>query len=198
MQIFKQGTVNELIIGIADDVTQTGVAGLLFTDVTAEVSKEGQTGNTAKVLVANDWHEHGSGWYRLKLSATDTDTLGTGLLVLTLGSSGSKAGYPFQVVANTEADVMSRLGAPAGASVSADIATNLHAALGLYVVIGAPTYNPSTPDLATVRVRLYDSAANANADDGVTGLVVEFTKTITYSATALSGSAHQLTKVVGA
>lgn len=88
----------------------------------------------------------------------------------------------------------------AGIASALAAATNaMRAALGLFVVIGAPTYNPGTPDLATVSVRLYDSQAHAMADDGVTGLVVpEFARTIAYSGVALTGTPHRIAKVTGA
>lgn len=264
---FKQSTINSIAIGIVDNVTQLGVTGLLFTDVTCKLVKSFGTEAT-KTLASTDWTEIGDGWYWIKLSTGDCDTLGPGFIVVTTGTQ--KGAYPFQIVANNSADVMARLGTPVGASIDADIiaitpatggalettaqailartdvatstraaaatalstaqwtnaraadidnldaavssrlptsgytapdnvgiANAMHAALGLYVVLGAPTYNPSTPDLATVRVRLYDNQTHANADDGVTGLVVQFTKAITYTATAISGTAHQISKVVG-
>lgn len=308
---FKQSTINSIAIGIVDNVTQLGVTGLLFTDVTCKLVKSFGV-EVTKTLAGTDWTEIGDGWYWIKLSAGDCDTLGPGFIVVTTGTQ--KGAYPFQILANNSADVMARLGTPVGASIDADIIANapvaggaleasvqavkaktdnlpaspaavgsnmgtvtnvtgdvqgkvlgggasamtaagvravdatgaavapaatalstvqwtnaraalvdnadaavssrlatsgylapdnvgianaMHAALGLFVVLGVPTYNPSTPDLATVRVRLYDSQGHANTDDGATGLVVQFTKAVTYTATAISGTAHQLSKVVG-
>lgn len=224
--LFKQSSINEIIVGIADDATGVPVTGLVFSDVSVKISKEAQVGQTTKTLSGSDWHEIGDGWYRLKLSAADTDTVGMGMAVATFGAS--KAGFPFQVAAPTAGDaleasvqavkaktdnlptnpasqtnldvaVSSRL-ATGGytAPDNAGIAQARNAALGMFVVLGVPTFNPSTPDLATVRVRLYDNQAHANADDGATGLIVQFTRTVTYSATAISGTAHQFSKVVGA
>jgi hypothetical protein len=81
-------------------------------------------------------------------------------------------------------------------NLDASVLAALHAALGMFVVVGSPVYNGA--DLVSVTVRLYDSQANANADNGVTGLITSFSRTVTYSATVLSGSNHLMTKLVGA
>lgn len=60
--------------------TTAGVAatGLLFSDVTVTISKDGGTYAALNpVLDGTSWTEVSGGWYDITLSATDTDTLGT-------------------------------------------------------------------------------------------------------------------------
>ena len=161
-----------------EDASGAGVTGVVYNSglLSLLIAKNGGAG-AAKTLAAQDWVEVGHGEYWVQLSTTDTNTIGPALLVVVY--DGVSFAYPFHVH-------------------TADLDDVMRAALGMYVVIGAPTYNNGTPDLASVRVRLYDSQAHANADDGVTGLIVEFTRTVSYGATALSGSAHQISGVVGA
>lgn len=121
MFTFKQSIANKLLVGIIDASTGVGVTGLAFNaaGLTFKVAKNG-AGSATKTLSAPDWLEVSDGWYWVTLSAAECDTLGVGLLLSYY--QGAVGSYPFQVVANISSDVMSRLGAPSGASVSADVA----------------------------------------------------------------------------
>lgn len=53
------------------------VPGILFSQVTVELKKQGQLAFIPKVMTTNDWVDLGGGLYSLILSEQDTDTLGT-------------------------------------------------------------------------------------------------------------------------
>jgi hypothetical protein len=55
---------------------------LLYTDVTVNIKKSGQTAFTPKVLASTDWVNLGNGLYTLVFSALDMDTLGDFTFVL--------------------------------------------------------------------------------------------------------------------
>lgn len=102
--------------------------------------------------------------------------------------------------ANSVKDVFTRVGAPAGASVSADVAsiksdsthiptmaTQLTRALGLMhenSVIDQTVFDGSN-NLTAARMRTYDSKAHAQAA-GATGLVATYTITATYTGSNVS------------
>lgn len=121
MFAFKQSTSNKILVGIFDSTTGLGVTGLAFNaaGLTFKLAKSGAAEAT-KTLSAPDWIEAGHGWYWVVLSAGDCDTLGIGLLIPLY--SGVEGAYPFEVRANLESDVFTRVGAPAGASLAADTA----------------------------------------------------------------------------
>jgi hypothetical protein len=121
MFAFKQNTANKALVGIVDQTSGFGVTGLAYNaaGLSFKVAKSGAAA-AAKVLAAPDWIEAGNGWYWVALSAGECDTLGIGLLIsIFLGVEGA---YPFEIRANLESDVFTRVGAPAGATVSADVA----------------------------------------------------------------------------
>ena len=104
------------------------VPGILFSDITAAVQKS--DGTTQILSVATqDWAEVATGafsnaglyWLDLPISAMDT----TGYLTVAVASTGNKTFIgAFKVVANEEIDTFTRIGAPVGASISADLQTN--------------------------------------------------------------------------
>jgi hypothetical protein len=214
--IFKQSTANYIPVGIADSVTGLGITGLAFnaSGLSCKLAKSGLAATT-KTLTAPDWVEIGNGWYYVKLSTSECDTLGVGSLIVIYTAGGNTAEnlYPFGVVANLESDTFVRLGAPAGGSVSADIAAvktdtaavkaktdNLPATPASEATLTAHTatlakllgisgensvrdtliYN-GDGDLESARIRIYDSAANANAQ-GATGLLATWNMTATYTS----------------
>lgn len=101
--------------------------GIPFGSVTAAVQKS--DGTTAVVTVTiTDWSEvttgafTGSGVYLLKLPASVMNL--TGLLTYAVATPGNKTHIgAIKIVANEEVDTYTRLGAPAGASIAADVAT---------------------------------------------------------------------------
>ena len=102
------------------------VGGLAFGVVQAAVQKA--DGSTAVVAVTiSDWTEittgafSGSGVYALKLPASALDQ--PGLLTYAVSTPSNRVHVgAIKVVANEEVDTFSRIGAPVGASISADIA----------------------------------------------------------------------------
>jgi hypothetical protein len=54
----------------------TPVTGLVDTDVTVKIQKQGEAGFTTKVIVPSDWVDRGGGNYSIQFSAADFDTLG--------------------------------------------------------------------------------------------------------------------------
>lgn len=111
----KQNTARNVMVFMTDSADHvTGKTGLTLT-ITA--SKDGGAFASISPTVT----ERGNGWYNIALTASDTDTLGDLCLHVT-GTGADPADLKLHVVANLEADTYSRLGTPAGASVSADIA----------------------------------------------------------------------------
>lgn len=115
------------------DAGSTPVGGLGFGSVTAAVQKS--DGSTQVItLTITDWSEittgafSGAGVYAMKLPASALNL--TGEVVYAVATPGNKTYIgALKVVANEEADTFARLGAPAGASIAADIATT-QAAVG--------------------------------------------------------------------
>jgi hypothetical protein len=120
----KQNTANWLPVRLVD-ATDAPVTGLAFNAVaitnTFKLCKAGVAAATWNPPNAGAWIEDGSGYYRALLAAGDCDTLGLLTLIAV-----TTTGQPFESVERVEstlpADTYSRVGAPAGASVSADIA----------------------------------------------------------------------------
>jgi hypothetical protein len=115
----KQSTSGNYIrVGIANS-SGVGVTGLAFSAPVIKIVKPGFAAVT-KSLSAPDWVEAGQGWYWLRLSAGDCDTLGQNMVLTSyLAVEGE---YDFDIAANLESDIFERLGAPV-VTVSADIAT---------------------------------------------------------------------------
>lgn len=121
MLTFKQSVAGGVVpFGPVVNSSGTPITGIAFGSVTVKIGKADGSAAGDKTMTSPDWVEKGLGVYHLILSNTDVDTLGSGEAILTYDSA--TAAVPFQVVANIEADTFVRLGAPAGASVSADIA----------------------------------------------------------------------------
>jgi hypothetical protein len=161
---FKQSTANKLLVGIMDAATGAGVTGLAFNaaGLTFKVAKNGLA-SAVKTLAAPDWIEVGDGWYWVVLSVAECDTLGVGLLLSYY--QGALGSYPYQVLANISSDVMSRLGAPAGASVSADIAAVKTDTATINTRLGAPAGASHAADVAAVSSKLGAPAgASVSAD----------------------------------
>lgn len=57
-------------------LTSTGATGIVFDDVTVAIKKQNESSFTNKVLATEDWVEIGDGFYALKFSTTDTNTVG--------------------------------------------------------------------------------------------------------------------------
>lgn len=116
MREVKQSTAANIMLFVADSADHvTGKTGLTLT-VTA--SKNGAAFGSISPTVT----ERGNGWYNVALTSAETDTLGD-LVVRATGSGADPSERLVAVVANVEADTYSRIGAPAGASISADIQT---------------------------------------------------------------------------
>jgi len=64
--------------------------------------------------------EVSNGWYAIQLTTVHTDTLGD--LVLRVTNAGAEGERMLSVVANVVSDTFTRIGAPTGASIAADVA----------------------------------------------------------------------------
>lgn len=120
------------------DASDVPIAGVLFSAVTVTVVKSNGTTATYTPNVA-DWDEvtagaaASQGLYQLTTLTTDTDTTGPLLYVAKTASSKAFIGS-IKVVANEEVDTFGRIGAPSGASISADIQTRAPSATALSTV----------------------------------------------------------------
>lgn len=115
MKEAKQSIAINIMVWMADATDHiTGKAGLTLA---VEASKDG----AAFASISPTVTERGSGWYNLALTSSHTDTLGD--LVVRATATGADPGErTINVVANVEADTYARVGAPTGASISADVA----------------------------------------------------------------------------
>lgn len=140
---------------ILDGTSGVAVTGKAFSAVTCYIQKQAGT-STVKNVTANDWWEidatNGPGAYDLLLSTGDTDTLGYLKYFITVSGAVVYRGV-VEIVANLEADTMARLGAPAGASIAADIATRATAAAltTLTTTVGTPAGASVSADVAAVK-----------------------------------------------
>lgn len=73
--ILIQSSAGSVTLFIADIAGDPAI-GLVDTDVTADIKKEGAGGFTAHALTALNWTELGGGFYEVDLALLDTDTLG--------------------------------------------------------------------------------------------------------------------------
>lgn len=105
------------------------------TGVTAPTIQVSKSGAALVAVSDGAWTEIGSGCYNIQVDATDTNTVGY-LLVIVTGTGFVDAPVLCWVRANTEKDIDDKLGAPAGASVSADIAANLVAVNAVGTAVG--------------------------------------------------------------
>ena len=158
----KQGTIFRVPVKLVDS-NGDPVTGTAFSNVTCYLQK--QAGASAqKTVVEADWLQLDAtnfpGHYDLVLSAANTDTVG--FLKYSIAVSGADRFVGVvEIVANVEADTFARLGAPVGASTSADIA----AATAIALISRKVATNRSKVDSAAKTLTLYD-------DDGTTPLYV--------------------------
>jgi hypothetical protein len=134
----KQGNDQKIISVFISDSSQidgSGLPGLIFssTGLVARYKREGQTTWTNITLVnatIGTWASGGfkedsiaGGWYELGLPNA-VIAAGASWVVLDIRGAADMAPLPIeiQLVENTEKDIFDRIGAPVGASISADIA----------------------------------------------------------------------------
>lgn len=111
----KQSTASyALVFEMRDSTTNLPKTGLT---VTATLSKNGGTFASASGSVT----EIGNGLYKVAANSTDSNTLGV-LAVFGAATGAYCLPMAYAVVANLESDTYTRIGAPVGASISADIA----------------------------------------------------------------------------
>lgn len=79
-----------------------GVTGLVYTDVTAQYRKEGQSSFTAKVLTSLNFTEIGSGVYTIGFTSSELNTLGS-FTVIVQGASIDQSTTIAQVIPATQA-----------------------------------------------------------------------------------------------
>ncbi len=114
MRELKQSSTANVMLFMADSTDHiTGKTGLTLA---VTLSKDGAAFASITPVVI----ERTSGWYNVALTATDTGTVGD--LILRATSTGADASErALNVVANVESDTYARVGAPAGASIAADL-----------------------------------------------------------------------------
>lgn len=193
----KQSVARWLPVRIFNS-TGDPVAGVLYSAITASVMKADHT-ITSFSVASGDWFEattssfNASGTYMIQIPASVLDQPGPLEYAISTASYKVFIGA-VKVVANEEVDTYSRIGAPAGASISADIASvktdttnigtissNLLRALGLMhenSVLDQTVYNVSNK-ITSGRLRIYDSKTDALAA-GATGLLATYTISATY------------------
>lgn len=172
---FKQSTSIRFPVRMLD-AAGAAVTGIASGSVTATILKG--DGTTASITIngtTTSWTEvstgafSGKGVYTFVLGDTYTNVIGQNVIAFN-GGTGT-AVIDFTVVANVEADTYGRIGAPAGASVSADIAA-------VKVDVGTVTTN-----LATVDTNV-DDIETAVGGLGGTPPVAPFTVAVTINGTA--------------
>lgn len=154
----KKSTVRKVTVKLVATATGNPITGVAFGSVTVYYLKEGQATATLKVLSSGDWSERDAtneaGYYDLQFSGTELDTVGQ--FFFSVSSAGSYVHHGrMDVVANITSDVVSLLGTPAGASVSADIAGVRGASnkdlTQLDTKLGTPAAASVSADIAGVR-----------------------------------------------
>lgn len=140
MRELKQLTASNVMVFMTDSTDHvTGKTGLTLT-ITA--SKDG----AAFASITPTVTERGTGWYNIALTTAETDTLGD--LALHITAAGADASDVLcRVVANIESDTYTRIGAPTGASVSADVATLLGKIIG---TLATGTHSPQSGDAYSI------------------------------------------------
>lgn len=140
------------------------VAGIVFGSVTATVQKADGTTSVVTVTVS-DWAEtvagafSGAGVYTLLLPSGALDQ--PGLLTYAVATAGNKTFVgAVKVVANEEVDTYTRIGAPVGASISADIA-NVDSDLA--------TVGSNVTSIASDVTTLISDVANVDSDLATVG-----------------------------
>lgn len=161
----KNGVAFKVPVKIADLLTGAGVTGVVFGTPVVRIQKQAGSAAT-KTLSSPDWVEVDStnmpGVYDLLLSTSDTNT--TGFLKYAVNVSGSNSFVGImEVVDNFESDTYTRLGAPAGASLSADIvqvSSSLASGVAylsgtegvILATIGHPSSGSIAADLTSIKI----------------------------------------------
>jgi len=116
MNLLRQSAARTIPI-FCHDENGDAVTGLTDGGFTKRISKNGGSFAAMTVTIA----EMENGWYSLPLSTSHTDTLG--FLTITLINAGCKqVNLQFRVFPVMFNEIYTRLGAPAGATIAADIA----------------------------------------------------------------------------
>lgn len=153
MKILKQSTAYNLTVLMIDSADH--VSGKTGLTLTINASKNGAAFSGITPTVT----ELSYGWYKLALTTSHTDTLGDLVLHIT-GTGADATDISLQIVDYLAGDVYSRIGAPAGASVSADIATVAGYVDTEVAAIKAKTDNlPSDPADASDIAAAFDKIA---------------------------------------
>jgi hypothetical protein len=138
MNFLRQSTAVDIALGPFVDATDGVTAETALTISQGDVRLKKNSGNWAQVNDNTAATHEENGWYEKELDATDTDTVG--ILIVAVNESGALPVWrEFQVLEEAVYDALfaasaagygtaqtgdsfARLGAPAGASISADIA----------------------------------------------------------------------------
>lgn len=127
---YKSGVADWITVRL-ESAAGADVTGVVFNDASLSflIQKAGGAAAAKAALTAPDWIEIGKGFYKVALTATDLNTAGQCALVATYATVS--LAVEFRVLANDLADAYARMGAPAGASLAADIATRAPSATAL-------------------------------------------------------------------
>jgi hypothetical protein len=161
---FKQGVADWATVRLQTAVG-ADVTGVAFNDglLAFILQKAGAAPAAKPALIAGDWVETGKGFYQVRLTAADLSTSGTFTLVATYNSVSFAV--DFRVLANDLADAYARLGAPAGASLAADVATRAPASTAVSSADLTPTRAAKLDDLdAAITTRAAAATAVSSAD----------------------------------
>lgn len=156
MREIKQSATANVMVFMADSTDHiTGKTGLTLA---VTISKDG----AAFASITPTVTERGNGWYNVALATGDTGT--TGDLVVRATATGADPGErTLNVVANVEADTYGRVGAAAGASISADIAAVKTDTGNNYAIVNHASYGNAQLVRATTPANTLDVSATGEA-----------------------------------
>ena len=159
----KQSSAHFVTVRLINSSTGAAITGAARANVTLYYLKYGQTTATLKTLGVGDWIERDAtnepGFYDVQFSTGELDTMGPFFFSVAY-TSGPTTSYTYygvmNVVANLASDIYSRLGAPTGASVSADIATATSDIVAVNTKLGTPAGASVSADIATAQATITD------------------------------------------
>lgn len=200
MRTFKQGVADWVTVRI-EDATGAGITGVVYNSgsLAVKIAKAGAAAVT-KTLAAPDWVEEANGYYWIKLTAGDLDTVG--MLSLIWIYAGAEAALDARVSQNLEDDTYQRV-ADLGNDTASIIENQADAFLELarlrallhdniYIDQQFFTTIAGKQCLTSARLRAYDTKANADAH-GATGLLYTYLQEATYDGSG-NCTSYKLTR----
>lgn len=162
------GTIVVQLVSSTDGVTP--VTGKTGADVTATFLKADGTfqnyAATATLTEATTGAFASAGVYLLTVPSAATSVIGQLPVAVSCTGARTYKSELLEVVANIESDTYARLGAPAGASVSADVAAVKSDTAAIYARQGAPAGASQSADVAAVKTVVDTISTSAGASLG--------------------------------